>query len=77
MIIKILGPGCNNCKKLEANTKKAIENLNIDAKIEKVTDFKEMMKYGVMQTPSLVIDDEVKIVGKVSSEEEIKKLIVK
>ncbi|MCF6466014.1 thioredoxin family protein [Clostridium sp. Cult2] len=75
MVIKILGTGCSKCGKLEENTKKAIEELKIDASIEKVTDFKKIIKYGVMQTPALVIDDKVVAAGKVLSAEEIKKYL--
>lgn len=75
MIIKILGTGCSNCKKLEENTKKAVEELGIEATIEKVTDIKDIMKYGVMKTPALVVDEKVKIMGRVPTPEEIKKYI--
>ncbi|WP_024615397.1 thioredoxin family protein [Clostridium sp. Ade.TY] len=75
MIIKVLGPGCMNCKKLEANTRKAVEELGIDAQIIKVTDIKEFMKYGVMKTPALVVDGKVKFYGRVLSAEEIKKYL--
>jgi len=75
MIIKVLGSGCANCKKLEENTKKAVEELGIEATIEKVTDFKQIMAYGVMKTPALVVDEKVKIMGRVPSSEEIKKYL--
>lgn len=75
MIIKVLGSGCSNCKKLEENTRKAIEELGIEATIEKVTDFKEIMAYGVMKTPALVVDEKVKIMGRVPSPDEIKKYL--
>ena len=75
MNIKILGSGCSNCKRLEENTKNAIEELGIDATIEKVADFKEIMDYGVMSTPALVIDGKVKIMGRVPSSDEIKKYL--
>lgn len=75
MNIKILGTGCANCKKLEANVRRAVEELEIDASIEKVTDFKKIVEYGVMQTPALVIDEQVKTAGKVSTVEEIKKYL--
>ena len=75
MIIKVLGSGCSNCKKLEENTKKAVEELGIEATIEKVTDFKQIMAYGVMKTPALVVDEKVKIMGRVPSSEEIKKYL--
>ncbi len=75
MLIKVLGPGCTNCKKLEANTRKAVEELGIDAEIVKVTDVREFMKYGVMKTPALVVDEKVKFYGRVLSSEEIKKYL--
>ena len=75
MIIKVLGSGCANCKKLEENTRKAVEELGIEATIEKVTDFKKIMAYGVMKTPALVVDEKVKIMGRVPSADEIKKYL--
>lgn len=72
MIIKVLGPGCANCKKLEKNVQVAVKELGLSASIEKVTDFKEISKYGVMSTPALVVDEEVKVYGKVAKAEEIK-----
>lgn len=75
MIIKILGTGCANCKKLEANTREAVEKLGLDATVEKVTDIKDIMKYGAMKTPALVVDEKVKIMGRVPSAEEIKKYL--
>lgn len=75
MNIKILGSGCRKCNKLENNTKLAVEELGVNASIEKVTDFKEIMKYGVMQTPALVVDEKVKAVAKVPSVGEIKKIL--
>lgn len=75
MKIKILGAGCSKCKKLEENTKLAVEELKVNASIEKVTDFKEIMKYGVMQTPVLVVDEKVKVIAKIPSIEEIKKIL--
>ena len=75
MIIKVLGTGCTNCKKLEANTRKAVEEMGIDATIEKVTDMKEIMSYGVMKTPALVVDEKVKVMGRVPSSDDIKKYL--
>lgn len=75
MEIKILGSGCANCKKLEANAKEAVNELNVDAEITKVQDIKDIMKYGVMRTPAIVIDEKVKMFGKVCSVDEIKKYI--
>ena len=75
MKIKILGSGCPNCKVLEANAKKAIEEMKIKADIEKVTDITKIMEYGVMSTPALVVDENVVSSGRVLSSEEIKKLL--
>ena len=77
MIIKILGSGCKKCVALADNTKEAIEEIGIDAEIVKVTDFKEIMGFGVMSTPTLVIDEEVVSVGKVLKAKQIKELIHK
>lgn len=77
MIIKILGSGCPKCKQLEENAKKAINESGINATVEKVTDINKIMDYGVMMTPSLVIDEEVKSVGKVLTSEDIKKILKK
>jgi small redox-active disulfide protein 2 len=75
MVIKILGTGCANCKKLEENARKAVAELGLDATIEKVTEIKNIMKYGVMKTPALVVDEKVKIMGRVPSPDEIKKYL--
>lgn len=72
MKIEILGTGCPKCKALEENTKKAISQKGIFAQIEKVEDIMKIMEYGVMSTPGLVIDGEVKSTGKVLNPEEIK-----
>lgn len=77
MIIKILGAGCSKCEEVEKNLNIAIEELNIDAEIEKVEDLIEIVKYGVMTTPTLVVDGKVKGMGKVLSVEEIKKILIK
>lgn len=65
MIIKILGSGCKNCENLTKNTEIALEEAGIEAEIIKVTDFKDIMEYGVMSTPALVIDEKVVSSGKV------------
>lgn len=75
MEIKILGTGCSKCTKLEENVRAAVSELGIDAKVEKVEDLVQIMRYGVMSTPGLVIDDAVKSVGKVLSVEDIRKLL--
>ena len=75
MNIKILGTGCSKCKKLTENTETAARELGLRFVLEKVTDVAEIMKYGVMSTPALVVDGEVKSAGKLPSPEEIKKLL--
>ena len=74
--LQILGTGCPKCRKLVENVETAARELEIEFEIEKVTDINEIMKFGVMMTPALAIDGEVKIVGKVLSSEEIKKMLV-
>jgi small redox-active disulfide protein 2 len=76
MIIKILGSGCANCKKLFANTQEAVQELNLDVKIEEVKDLDEIINYGVMKTPALVVNGKVKASGRVLGKEEIKKFLV-
>ncbi len=73
MKIEILGTGCPNCKKLEENAKKALEETGKKAELVKVTEIDKIVEYGVMSTPAIVIDGEVKSYGKVTDIEEIKK----
>ncbi len=75
MKIQVLGPGCMKCNKLAEATKQAVKDLGIDATVEKVVDIKEIMSYGVMITPALVVDGVVKVAGKVPGVEEIKKML--
>lgn len=75
MEIKILGTGCDKCNKLEANVNAAVSELGIEASVEKVEDLIQIMKYGVMSTPGLVINNTVKSVGKVMSVGDIKKIL--
>ena len=75
MIIKVLGSGCSKCKKLEENVRKAIAEKEIVATIEKVTEIKDIMSYGVMTTPALVIDENVVSKGKLLTVADIVKLI--
>lgn len=75
MIIKILGSGCKKCKLLYKNAILAASKKGIDAEVIKVTDFLEIAKYNVMQTPALVIDETVKAKGKVLTVEEITELL--
>lgn len=76
MNIKVLGPGCANCVRLEANARKALADLGLAASIEKVTDFPSIIGYGIMTTPGLVVDGEVVSAGRVPSVDDIKRLIV-
>lgn len=73
--IKILGPGCAKCKELFEQTTKAAEEINLECKIEKVEDINEIMSYGVMFTPALVVDGKVLLSGSSSSIKELVKLI--
>lgn len=74
--LQILGTGCPKCKKLAENTEAAAEDLGIEYEIEKITDITEIMNFGVMMTPALAVDGQVKAVGKVLSPDEIKKMLV-
>jgi small redox-active disulfide protein 2 len=73
--IQILGTGCPKCMKLTANAQEAAKQAGVEFEIEKVTEINKIMNFGVMMTPALAIDGEVKSVGKVLSPEEIKKLL--
>jgi len=75
MEIKILGTGCTSCKNLERNTIAAVEEMGISASIEKVENIMDIMAYNVLRTPALVVDEQVKIMGRVPSVEEIKKYL--
>lgn len=72
MKIQILGPGCTNCNKLAEAAETAAKDLGIDYELEKVTDLQQIMAFGVLLTPALVVDGDVKTVGKVPSVDEIK-----
>lgn len=71
MVIKVLGSGCANCEKLEGLARQASDQLGLNAEIVKVTDYPEIMAYGVMSTPALVVDEELKLAGRVPSLDEI------
>lgn len=75
MKLEILGTGCAKCNKLEEMTREAVRELGLDAEVVKVKDIKAIMAYGVMVTPALVVDGEVKVAGKIPSRDEMKKLI--
>ncbi len=73
--IQLLGTGCPKCKQLTENAEAAAQEAGIGFEIEKVTDINEIMKFGVMVTPALVVDGQVKVVGKVPATEEVKAML--
>jgi small redox-active disulfide protein 2 len=77
MEIKILGAGCAKCKSLEKLTREVVRKNGIEATITKVEDITEIMKYHIMTTPALVVDEKVEIRGRVPSESEIKEVLLK
>jgi small redox-active disulfide protein 2 len=74
-LIQVLGPGCPKCKKLAEQVEQAAKSLGIAYRLEKVADITKILTFGVMMTPALVVDGQVKMVGKVPSVEEIKRMI--
>ena len=72
MEIKVLGPGCPKCQATEKNVREVVTDAGLDAQVDKVTDVMEIAKYGVFGTPAVVINGEVKSVGKIPSKDEIK-----
>lgn len=75
MKIQILGTGCPKCKKLAENAESAAKSLGVDYTVEKVTDINQIMGFGVMMTPALVVDGQVRVVGKVPDPEAIKAML--
>lgn len=71
MHIKVMGPGCPKCTEAEKIVRNAVEESGVDATIEKVSDFQEIAKHGVFSTPAIVIDGQIKCVGKVPSKKEV------
>jgi small redox-active disulfide protein 2 len=71
MEIKVLGPGCAKCKQTETIVKEAVAESGVEANVEKVTDIMEIAQYGVFGTPAVIVDGEVKIVGKIPKKEDI------
>jgi small redox-active disulfide protein 2 len=74
--IQILGPGCPRCEKLAELTDEVARSTGIEYELEKVTDIQEIVKFGVMITPALVVDGQVKMSGKVPAREEIEKMLL-
>jgi len=74
--IKVLGPGCPKCKTTYNNVLEAVKQTGIEAEVIKIEDIEEMMKYNVLVTPVLMVDDEVKVKGRVAEVKEIKALLV-
>jgi small redox-active disulfide protein 2 len=75
MKIQVLGTGCAKCKQLTANAEKAVATLGVDATVEKVEDLREIMKFGVMTTPALVVDGKVRAAGKLLTPEAVIELL--
>ena len=69
--IKVLGPGCANCEKVEAAAKSAVANLGVEAEITKITDYGEIMSYNVLSTPGLVINEKLVAAGRIPSDAEV------
>ena len=73
--LQVLGPGCPRCNALAEAAEKAARELGIDFELEKVTDIEAIMDFGVMMTPALVVDGEVKVVGRIPSADELRQLL--
>ena len=75
MVIKILGSGCANCEKLERVAREAADSLGIEAEFVKVSDIAQIMAYGVMTTPALVVDEQLKVAGRVPGVADVEKML--
>ena len=73
--VRVLGPGCPKCEELMKQTQAVVEELGLDCQVVKVTDIQEITTYGVMMTPALVVDGQVKASGKVPSLDDLKKML--
>jgi small redox-active disulfide protein 2 len=73
MDVKVLGPGCAKCKEAEKVVRETVTELGVEAHVEKVTDFQKIAEYGVLGTPAVVVNGQVKCMGKVPSKEDLKK----
>jgi len=77
MDVKVLGPGCAKCQKTEKVVREAIADAGFDAQVDKITDIMEIARYGVFGTPAVIVDGQVKSVGKVPTKDEVKGWITK
>jgi small redox-active disulfide protein 2 len=75
MIVKVLGPGCKNCVNLERVTRQAIDDMGLDATVEKVTDYPTIVGYGVLSTPALVVDEKLVLSGRVPTAADVRELL--
>jgi small redox-active disulfide protein 2 len=71
LVVKVLGSGCANCKKVEAVARQAVAKLGVEAQVEKVTDYADIMKYPIMSTPGLVINEKLVSAGRIPTEAEV------
>jgi len=76
MTIKVLGPGCVNCRTIEKRTKEALQDLNMEALVEKVEDYQKIASYGILRTPGLVIDEKVAVSGFVPTVDKLKEILL-
>ena len=74
--VKIIGAGCANCKRLEQSVRRVAEARHLDLSVEKVTDYAEMMKWNIMQTPGLVVEDKLVSAGRIPKDDELARLLV-
>lgn len=75
--VKVLGPGCANCKRLEERVRKVVSEQSVQAEVEKVTDYGQMMRWNLMQTPGLVVNDVLVASGRIPNEDEIARWLAK
>jgi small redox-active disulfide protein 2 len=75
LTVKVLGPGCNNCKRLEQSARQALVALDVEATIVKVTDYAKIMEYPILSTPGLVINEKLVVAGRVPSQTEVMTLL--
>lgn len=77
MVIKVLGSGCASCQRLEALAKRAVEELGLEAEVLHVSDFADIAAYGILSTPGLVVDEQVRLAGRVPSLDELKTVLTR